>query len=187
MPDRWTASHFYFYSDFILYKHTQKPWQLRSWLITGFVTGLKRRVSLVEQELFTLPEHLSSVLYVCLVDHCLFFWPLCCIFFLDIRIMITPLVSSNSSSIYYKHSINPTIYNCDDYNFLPVLFFHLLISRSKSWHILSITALVEVTLLHSPSLLSHLKSCKYETIKFHIIIHITWGTCQQICLFGGTN
>jgi len=88
MPDRWTVSHFYFYSDFILYKHTQKPWQLRSWLITRFVTTcrLTRRVSLVEQELLTLPEHLSSppvfsrdhvtrslVLYVCFVDHCLSF------------------------------------------------------------------------------------------------------------------
>jgi len=30
MPDRWTASHIYFDSHFILYKHTQKPWQLRS-------------------------------------------------------------------------------------------------------------------------------------------------------------
>ena len=53
---------------------------------TGFVTRLKRRVSLVEQELPTLPEHLSSppvfsgirltrslVLYVlvCFVDCCL--------------------------------------------------------------------------------------------------------------------
>jgi hypothetical protein len=31
-----------------------------SWLITGFVTRSTRRVSLVEQELLTLPEHLSS-------------------------------------------------------------------------------------------------------------------------------
>jgi hypothetical protein len=50
-------------------------------LITGFVTRLTRRVPLVEQELLTLPEHLSSppvisgvrvtrslVLYVCFVD-----------------------------------------------------------------------------------------------------------------------
>jgi hypothetical protein len=55
-------------------------------LITGFVTRLTRRVSLVEQELLTLSEHLSSppvfsgvrvtrslVLYVCFVDHCLSF------------------------------------------------------------------------------------------------------------------
>jgi hypothetical protein len=39
--------------------------------------------------------------YVCFVDRCLsfctfFFWPLCCLFFFDIRIMIAPLVSSNS-------------------------------------------------------------------------------------------
>ena len=83
----------------------------RSLLITGFVTRLTRRVSLVKPELLTLPEHLSSppvfsgvrvtrslVLYVCFVDRCLyfFFWPLCCLFF-DIRIMITPLVFSCSS------------------------------------------------------------------------------------------
>jgi hypothetical protein len=66
----------------------------------------------VEQELLILPEHLSSppvfsgvpvtrslVLYVNFVDHFLsfFFWPLCCLFFFDIRILIAPLVSSNSS------------------------------------------------------------------------------------------
>ena len=38
----------------------------------------------------------SLVLYVCFVDRC-FFWSLCCLFFFDIRILITPLVSSNSS------------------------------------------------------------------------------------------
>ena len=38
----------------------------------------------------------SLVLCVCFVDRCLFFWLLCCLFF-DIRILITPLVSSNSS------------------------------------------------------------------------------------------
>jgi hypothetical protein len=55
-------------------------------LITGFVTRLTRRVPLVEQELPTLPEHMSSppvfsgarvtrslVLYVCFVDRCLSF------------------------------------------------------------------------------------------------------------------
>jgi hypothetical protein len=49
----------------------------------------------------------SLDLCVCFVDRCLsfypfFFWPLCCLFFFDIRILITPLVSSNSS--YYVHS-----------------------------------------------------------------------------------
>ena len=81
-----------------------------SWLSTGFVTRLTRQVPLVEQELFTFPEHLSSppvfngvpvtrslVLCVCLVDRCLSFCSLCCLFFFDIRILITPLVSSNSS------------------------------------------------------------------------------------------
>ena len=57
-----------------------------SWLITGFVTRLTRRVPLVEVELLTLPEHLSSppafsgvrctwslVLCVCFVGRCLCF------------------------------------------------------------------------------------------------------------------
>jgi hypothetical protein len=57
-----------------------------SWLITGFVTRLTRRVSLVEQELLSLPEHSSSspvnsgvrvtrslVLYIYFVDRCLSF------------------------------------------------------------------------------------------------------------------
>ena len=78
---------------------------------SSFVTRLTRRVPLVEQELSTFPEHLilppvfsvtrSLVLCVCFIDRCLsfcifFFWPCCCLFF-NIRILITPLVSSNSS------------------------------------------------------------------------------------------
>ena len=40
----------------------------------------------------------SLVLFVCFVDRCLsfFFWPLCCLSFFDLRIMITPLVSSSN-------------------------------------------------------------------------------------------
>jgi hypothetical protein len=83
-------------------------------LITGCVTRLTRRMSLVEQELLTLPEHLSSpavfsgvrvtrsfVWYVCFPDRCLSFFAFsfgifCCLF-LDIHFLIAPLVSSNSS------------------------------------------------------------------------------------------
>jgi hypothetical protein len=41
----------------------------------------------------------SLVLFVCFVDRCLsfFFWPLCCLSVFDLRILITPLGSSNSS------------------------------------------------------------------------------------------
>ena len=44
----------------------------------------------------------SLVLCVCFVDRrclsfCTFFWALCCLFFFDIRILIAPLVTSNSS------------------------------------------------------------------------------------------
>jgi hypothetical protein len=75
-------------------------------------------VQLVEQELLTLPEHLSSspvfsgvrvtrslVLCVCFVDRCLSFCTFSFghdVFFFDIQFLITPLVSSNSS---YKHII----------------------------------------------------------------------------------
>ena len=92
-------------------------------LITGFVARLTRRVSLVEQELSILPEHLSSPPF--LVGSCysifgfirmfcrslfvllsFLFWPLCCRLFCDIRILITPLISSNSSSRYHLSSKN---------------------------------------------------------------------------------
>jgi len=85
-------------------------------LITEFVTRLTRRVPLVEQKLLTHPEHLSSppvfsggscysiISFMCMFCRSLFvllsffFWPLCCLFFFDIRILIAPLISSNSSS-----------------------------------------------------------------------------------------
>jgi len=65
--------------------NTSRPFP-RSWLITGFITRWTRRVPLVEQELLTLPEHMSSlpvfsgvrviwslVLYICFADRCLSF------------------------------------------------------------------------------------------------------------------
>jgi hypothetical protein len=84
-----------------------------SWHITEFITRLTRRLLLVEQELHTLPEHLGSppvcsgvrvtrslVLCVGFVDCCLSFfcWSLCCLSF-DVRVLIIPLVSSNSSIV----------------------------------------------------------------------------------------
>jgi len=47
-----------------------------AWLITGFVNSLTRRVPLVEQELLTLPEHMSSAPFLVrlvLLDRCLSF------------------------------------------------------------------------------------------------------------------
>ena len=76
-------------------------------------------VPLVEQELLTLTEHLSSpsvfsgvrvtrslVLYVYFINRCIvllsfFFLPLCCQSCLDLQILITSLVSSNSSCSDY--------------------------------------------------------------------------------------
>ena len=79
--------------------------------ITRFVTRIKRRMPLVEQEPPSLPEILCSPLgfsglrvprsLVFCVVFCrslfvIFLWSLCCLSF-DLRILITSFVSSNSS------------------------------------------------------------------------------------------
>ena len=48
----------------------------------------------------------SLVLCVSFVDRCLslFFWPLCCLSFFDLRILITPFVSLNPSSRILSHT-----------------------------------------------------------------------------------
>ena len=95
-----------------------------SWRITWFVTRLTRRVQLVEQELPTLPEHLTSpppprfsgvrvtrslVLCVCFVDRCLsFFFLLVIGLSFDWRILITTSVSSNS--FYYFRGMGHRFY-----------------------------------------------------------------------------
>ena len=84
----------------------------QSQVIIGFVIRLTRLVPLVEQELSVLSEHMSSspvcsgvcvtrslVLCVCFVDRCLSFCPFSfdhCVV-CSSSILITPLVSSNSS------------------------------------------------------------------------------------------
>jgi hypothetical protein len=88
----------------------------RSWLITR----VTRQVSLVEQELPTLLEHLSSLpdfrevhvawslVFCVMFCRSLFvlmsfiFWPLCCLSFFDLQIMITPLASSSSSCQWFR-------------------------------------------------------------------------------------
>ena len=101
-------------------------------LSPGFLTKLTWQVPLVEQEFLSLfSEDLieftpvfswvrvtrSLVLYVCFVDRSLsfctiFVWPLCCLPSFDLRILITPLVSLNSSCalrlgyITYKTTLN---------------------------------------------------------------------------------
>jgi hypothetical protein len=89
-----------------------------SWLISGFVNRVTRRVWLAEQELLIPLEHLSSPLafsgvrftlsLVFCVLLSLSFWPLCCLSF-DLRILIISLVSSNSSLItcYIKFAQRP--------------------------------------------------------------------------------
>ena len=75
-----------------------------SWLITGFVTRLARRVSPVEREILTLPEHLSSppvlsgvrvtrslALCFCFVDRCLSF----CTFSLGHCVVWSSAISSD--------------------------------------------------------------------------------------------
>ena len=93
----------------------------------------------MEQELPTLPEHLSSpssflwglcysiFSFMCMLCISLFvflyffLWPLCCLFFFDIRILITPLESSNFSFNKNKlwtalllHLVAPTYFILSD-------------------------------------------------------------------------
>ena len=46
---------------------------------------------------FTFGHCVVCSLLLAIVLSVLYFWPLCCLFFFDLRILITPLVSSNSS------------------------------------------------------------------------------------------
>ena len=85
-----------------------------------------RRVALVERELLNLPEHMSShpvfrgvritrslVLCVCFVDHCLSFWPLCCLSLFDLQILITHLVSANSSICHNSQNAAHSFSKCN--------------------------------------------------------------------------
>ena len=94
-----------FYSAVVLFEQSHF-----GFILKGFI----RQVSLEEQELPTLPEHLSSPPFLCgvfvtqssvfCVMFCrslfvllnFFFLPLSCLFF-DLRMLITSLVSSNPS------------------------------------------------------------------------------------------
>ena len=101
-----------------------------SWLITGFITIVTRRVSLVERELLPLPEHLNSSpvfsgvgvtrsLVFCvmfcrslLVLLYFFFWSLCCLSF-DLRILIT--------SLWYLVAIVLSFLRFTDSDYLPLV------------------------------------------------------------------
>jgi hypothetical protein len=97
------------------YSFYHRPYQKQNCCHWNLITYIR-----VEQELLTLLEHLSSppvfsgvrvtrslVLYACFVDRCLyfFFWPLCWLFVFDLRILINPLVSSNSSYIIWLSNL----------------------------------------------------------------------------------
>ena len=87
-----------------------------------FVTRLTRRVSLVEQELPTLPDQLSSpsgfqwgwcysiFSFMCMLCRSLFvllyffFWPLCCLFF-DIWILSTPFKAVTRVSFLVRQEV----------------------------------------------------------------------------------
>ena len=105
-----------------------------SWLITGSVTRVPRRVPHVEQGLFTLPVNMSSPpflvgfvlpdLYFCLQSFVNRYFSICLSFF-DLWLLITPMVSSNFSYKPYGFlndytvlwsSIN-TIYSYVIYNY----------------------------------------------------------------------
>ena len=97
--------------------------------LIGFVTRVTWWVPLVEQELFTLPEHMNlhpvfsevcitrSLVFSVVFCRLLFillsfsFWPYCLSFF-DLRILITPVVSSNFSWKICFHTLYYRMHNC---------------------------------------------------------------------------
>ena len=117
-------------------------------LITGFVIRLTRPVPPVEQELLTLPEHLSLspissrirvtrslVLWVCFVDRCLFFCPFSfghCIVCSSLiyGFVFTPLVSSNSQFTVQIIAILFFFY------FILAIVLSVLLSSTFSCHVL---------------------------------------------------
>ena len=74
----------------------------------SIIFGIKIKFNLLFQTSFNYENEFhdcfkdrdTPILCVCFVDRCfsVFFWPLCCLFF-DLWILITPLVSSNTSLI----------------------------------------------------------------------------------------
>jgi hypothetical protein len=45
---------------------------------------------------------MCNILWIVVCPFVFFLWPLCCLSFFDLRILITPLVSSNSSCQHYR-------------------------------------------------------------------------------------
>jgi hypothetical protein len=103
---------------------------ISAWLITGFVTSVTRRVPLVEQELLTLSEDLSSppifsevpvtrylVLCVCFckwlfVRLSFFIWPFFCLFYFDLRILMTPFGIFKLFLVYLIQTKGIHVYYC---------------------------------------------------------------------------
>ena len=122
---------------------------------------------LVEQEMLTLSEFTtgfkwvrvtrSFVLCVCFVDRCLsccpfLFWPLYCLFFFDVRILITPFVSSNSSyyiiSCFISCHIKRYVYRCVFYMFIFVLFIiFTYYCQKKLLHWLPASASIDIVIM----------------------------------------
>ena len=111
---------------------------IRSFPHSLLITRVTRWVPRVEQDLLTLPEHLSyppvfSVarsLVFCVV-FCsslfvlvfFFFWPLHCLSFFDVRLMIVPLVSSHVSQCKEKHCFQLTSTSADCFQLVLKLRF----------------------------------------------------------------
>jgi hypothetical protein len=73
-----------------------EQWCLSRSLLLVFIGPLSCKIQFFHD--FKWGSCYSIFSFMCMfVLSCFFFWPLCCLFFFDLRILITPLVSSNSS------------------------------------------------------------------------------------------
>ena len=146
-------------------------------------------INLNHCELLTLPEHLSSpsvfsglvildlllyvyALYSLFVLFSFFFWPLCCMFFFDLRFLITPLVS-------FDHCV---VCSSSIYGFwLPLWYLHTFL-----------TFLLPMREKENPSYRSTSASAKLP-VTLKIIVHVRWNpksveiSPNLPCIISGLN
>jgi hypothetical protein len=117
-----------------------------------------------------------------------FFWPLCCLFFIDIRILMNPLVSSSSSQYYVLF----TKYICLHYHIALLKAYILMIglyifTNNIQWYryfrfvrlLKAFSSITDISLFCS--CLSIVNKCIYQSIG--LLIYFKWIIGSFIFLF----
>ena len=107
-----------------------------------------------------------------------FFWPLCCLFFFDIRILITPLVSSNSSKInvFRNNAFIPIINSLKTSRYPPFS------TMSSTWvtSIVSVPTFTSVVTIWVFIVSSIIHVCLYSNLNFVWCFNATFSNISAI-------